>query len=147
MRAKFELCAKVVGLVLFCSGAIAVFLAIPSWLHRLDPEALYPASVVQGSVGDQLRSQMRAATSLQGRWIAVHLLLCGAIPMVLGICLMRFSGPVARFCYPEPDCVVATGPSAGGLDLKIKADSQGSKPSKASGEQKYAPPGYFKPEG
>jgi len=146
MRAKFELCVKVVGLVLFCSGVITVLFGIPFLLHRLDIGTLYPTGVTQDPLGDQLRSQMRTAMSTQARWTAIHLLLCGAIPTALGLCLMRFGGMFVRFCYPGSNSVGATGVSAEGLDLKIKTDPQGPRPSEAEGEQRYAPPDYFKPE-
>jgi hypothetical protein len=109
-------------------------------------ESLYPADVVQGLLGDELRSRMQAATSTQARRTAIHLLLCGTIPTALGLYLMRFGGAVARFCYPEPDSIVAARATAEGLDLKLKTDSQRSEPLQMKDGQKYAPPGYFKPE-
>ena len=123
MRRYFQLCSKVFGLVLLCTGVMAVLVLLPVTLFY----AFYVPLVRSLSVFYVLQ------------YLAVSI-----VPSALGLYLMRSENLFVRHCYPLPAETEElptdrAGTALGPDPAYPPAANDGESPGE---DRRYAPPGY-----
>lgn len=126
MRKYFELSCKIIGLLLICYGTIVLFVGAPLVIGTL------PGLMPQRN-GVQWHANL---------FLVWTLLSCGALPVSMGIYLMRSNNLVVRLCYPERTDHTQP-PTSGTLSLNLPRTEKDEEKPEDPPDDKYAPPGYL----
>ncbi|NLH40991.1 MAG: hypothetical protein GX448_04050 [Planctomycetes bacterium] len=144
MRERFELCTKVIGLLLLCGVVVLTFTAIVTFLHRPD----YGTSQLQGvmmphPLGSQLQTKAQLVTSHCYGWFLVHMLVLAVGLGALGVYLMRSDNLAVRLCYPDTNSGSrAETLSHAQIGSPLAAKPEERKATENRSDSRYAPPGY-----
>lgn len=144
MREKFELCVKVVGLVLLSLGILVVVNAI--LIFFLNPFRDFSSSMLSGSpLAQQFQDQVARELWNARIRTTVFTSLSGIATVMIGVYLMRSNNLIVRLCYPPMDGSMQPGTASGPSQVDMTLSGA---PAQEQGrtnppETRYAPPGYF----
>lgn len=143
MREKFELCAKVVGLVLLSLGILGVLIAVLLFLFY--PHIMPSSHLLSGSINRQVQDDLDSEMWKVRIWTTVFLVLVGILEAAMGAYLMRSDNRIVRLCYPRKSGEMQPSMASGSLSIdrapsNAPVEAQGARNRR---ETQYAPPGYF----
>lgn len=154
MRETFQLCSKVVGLILIVTGILLSLGQVPRFLHppewagwpgtSLSP--FLPVSESGQKVIDVQKQWIEDISRTAWRRAALDLCLQGIVPILLGLYLLRSGDFFVRLAYPAGDL---TAPGSEDRPARSPPESPPgtpppfpSPPEKPT-DRKYAPPGLY----